>query len=115
MPPFVVALNQGLFWFLFLIATLIALFVFIKLLLLLINFWVKYYREKQAIKLLDKAKNYSQLRSAVIQLSVVEGWSDNLSLPKFLQVWEKKFGKAPRLEEKLEKLQRQYFSGGKCR
>ena len=112
-PPFVVALNQGLFWFLFLIAALISLFVFIKLLLLLINFSVKYYREKQAIKLLDKAKNYSQLRSAVIQLSVVEGWSDNLSLPKFLQVWEKKFGKAPRLEEKLEKLQRQYFSGGK--
>jgi len=114
-PPFVVALNQGLFWFLFLIAVLISLFVFIKLLLLLINFLVKSSREKQAIKLLNKAQSYSQLRSAVIQLSAVEGWSDNLSLPKFLQQWETKFGKAPRLEEKLEKLQRQYFSGEKRR
>ena len=110
-PPFVIALNHGLFWILASVGTFFILFVFSKILLLIINFIKKGYRIKQAIKLLDKAKNYPQLRSAIIQLAIVEGWDANLTLPKFLQRWENKFGKSIELEEKISRLQKQYFSG----
>lgn len=109
-PPFIISLNKIVFWVGSLFILFSLLLLLLRLLFLAEKFLSIYCQKKQAIELLNKASNYQQVRSAVNQLSIVEGWEPNQSLSEFLQNWEKKFGKSIRLQEKVVSLQMKYFS-----
>lgn len=110
--PFVISLNKWIY----IALMILALALYVKLMFIISDFAKArislMLKRRQAVKLFTQAQNYLQLRSAVNQLSMVEGWGANLSFNSFLDKWEKSFGRSMTLKNKINHLQDEYFSVG---
>lgn len=109
-PPFVLSLNKWLLWLIALLILFVAVVLFILLVYFLKQALRKSALRKNILNQLSQATNYQQVRDALNQLALTHGWGKNMSLSKFLLMWELKFGKSHGLTEAISALQAQKFS-----
>ena len=109
-PPFVIAMNK---WVTRLLG-LIALAISISL-LLFVSYKIKSYLRKrvqyhQALSLLKEADTYQQIRTALNQLALTQGWHENLTLSEFSVLWEREYGARSGIEAEINKLLQYQFA-----
>ena len=110
--PLRLSLHKWLFWLMVLVLFSLLAWILWEGSTMAKTWLSVFIKRKQAITLFSKAENYQQIRSAVNQLSLLEGWEANLSLTTFIEKWERKFGRSIALKEKINNFQMQYFSAG---
>ncbi len=64
---------------------------------------------KNAIQILQHAKNGQDIRLAMKEYSLAYGWSDNLSVTAWQYRWMKKFGYQPELDKLLDTLSKAHY------
>ena len=93
---------------------LLLLFLFIALGIYLIarlkKFMQSVTRRRHILKKLRQADDYTQIKSALEQFAILQGWPGNLSLNDFRQYWEQKYGPSPSLTESIKALQAFQFA-----
>ena len=102
--PLVFALNKWLQW----IIGLVLIATFLTGLLMLSQkikvYLYKLIEKRKALRLLEQATSYQQIRTALNQLSTVQKMGTNLTLSKFVTVWKQRNGKNTEFEKAVEAL-----------
>jgi len=109
-PPTIIAMQP---WIRVSIG-LFLLFLFIALGIYLItrfkHFMQSVTRRRHILKKLQQADDYTQIKSALEQFAILQGWPGNLSLDDFARYWEQKYGPSPTLSDNIKALQSFQFS-----
>ncbi len=109
-PPFVIALNKWLIGFIGLIGLALSISLVLLLSYKIKNGLRKRARYHQVLSQLEKAETYPQIRDALNQFAIIQGWRSNLTLSEFEALWRQDKSTSIGLETDINKLLKHQFA-----